>query len=222
MSKLQRVINIYLSPTEVISELRESSDWFFPLVLLISVSLISSLLLLPSVIIPVQVEGIKANPNFTLEQKNMMLQSLQGPYPYVTTVISTFLGQVIILLILAGVLNVIGFIFGGQKVAFKSLFSAVCYVGLIGIIETIFLSIVMYLQKTINTGLNLGLFIKAEGYLGKLLRSLDFFGIWQTALLALVLIVFFKYSKVKAFLIMFGLYFALIASLALINIPGLG
>lgn len=222
MSKLQRVINIYLSPTEVISELRESSDWFFPLVLLISVSLISSLLLLPSVIIPVQVEGIKANPNFTLEQKNMMLQSLQGPYPYVTTVISTFLGQVIILLILAGVLVVIGFIFGGQKVAFKSLFSAVCYVGLIGIIETIFLSIVMYLQKTINTGLNLGLFIKAEGYLGKLLRSLDFFGIWQTALLALVLMVFFKYSKVKAFLIMFGLYFALIASLALINIPGLG
>lgn len=221
MSKLQRVINIYLSPTEVISELRESSDWFFPLVLLISVSLISSLLLLPSVIIPVQVEGIKANPNFTLEQKNMMLQSLQGPYPYVTTVISTFLGQVIILLILAGVLVVIGFIFGGQKVAFKSLFSAVCYVGLIGIIETIFLSIVMYLQKTINTGLNLGLFIKAEGYLGKLLRSLDFFGIWQTALLALVLMVFFKYSKVKAFLIMFGLYFALIASLALVNIPGL-
>ncbi len=222
MNKLQKVINIYLSPTEVISELRESNDWVFPLVLLIAVSLISSLLLLPSVIIPVQVEGIKANPNYTLEQKNMMLQSFQGPYPYITTVISTFLGQVVILLILAGILVGIRFIFGGQKVPFKNLFSAICYVGLIGVIETVFLSITMYLNKSINTSLNLALFVKAEGYLGRLFRSLDFFGIWQAALLAIVLMVFFKYSRVKAFSIIFGLYFAFIASLALINIPGMG
>lgn len=223
MGKLKRIINIFLSPAEVFEELKNESDWLLPLSIIIVVSLLSTLLLLPSVIIPNQAEMIAKNPNLTLEQKNASMAYLKGPFLYVTTIFSTTIMPIIVFAILAGVVMLIRGIFGGEKVKFKKVFSAVIYTGLIGSLGTLFNSIVMYTQKTINVGLNLALILpQTTGFLQRLYKGITVFGLWQVILMGILLTVFYKYSKRKAFTIIFTLWIIWKIGVSLVSIPGMG
>lgn len=221
MEKLKRVLNIYFSPAEVFSKLKEKQDWLFPLVLVLIVSLFSSYLLLPSVILPSQVEQITSNSNLSLEQKNELMTRMTGIYPYITTTIGSVVGIIVSTLFMACIIIVIRFIFGGKKVGFKHVFSAVAYIGVINILATIFISLIMYTTGDTTTGLNLGLFIDMRNYFGRVLSGIGFFGIWQTILYGILLMVFYKYSKVKAFSIMFSLYLIWRLLISLFHFPGL-
>ncbi|MEJ6950286.1 YIP1 family protein [Natronospora cellulosivora (SeqCode)] len=220
MGRVKRMVNIFLSPTEVFEELKEKSDWLIPLLLILIVSLLLSYFIL-DVTIPTMIEEVHANPDLSAMEREQQIAYLESPIMYVSSVIGGFLGNIIIYLILAGVFVLISFVFGGEKIAFKNIFSGAVYVGLIGILASIFAGLITYSTGELSTGLTLGLFLPASGYLERLIGGISIFGIWQVILYSLMLMVFYNYSKKKAFSIMFALYGGMVFILSLFYfIPG--
>ncbi len=206
MEKVKRLFNVYLAPAETFSDLKEKSDWIFPFVVVLLISILISFLILP-VSLPVQVEQIRNNPDFSIEQKNDIIERLQGVFPYISGGIGVILGIVLTYFFMSGFITLVRFIFGGEKIGFKHVFSAVAYIGTLNILASLFTALIIYSTGDLTTGLSLGLFFpEASGYLARLIGGISLFGVWQTVLYAILLIVFYKYSKVKAFSIMFGSY----------------
>ncbi len=209
MNGLKRIINIFLAPVAVFEEMKSKAGWLLPLSLYLLISLLSTYLLLPTVIIPNQIAMISANPELTIEQKNAFIAGAGGATPYITATITALLLIPLLFLFLAGLVALIRVVFGGEAFSFKKIFAATCYIGLIGSLGTILTSIIMYTQNIIDAAFNLALFFPgASGFAGRLLSGISVFGLWQTALFALLLMAFYQYSRVKAFSIMFVLYLA--------------
>ncbi|ACL69019.1 YIP1 family protein [Halothermothrix orenii] len=212
MSPWSKMVNIFLSPEEVFMDLKEKSDWVVPLVTILVISLLTTFILLPSVIIPKQVEQITNNPNLSLEQKNKSLEIIHGPVNYFITIIGSVLGMFIGVLILSGGLMLIRVIFKGEKVPFKNVFSGAVYTSLIPALGSIITTILSYYQNSLISSFNLSLFVPElnNKFIKMFIERITLFGVWEVILIGLMLSIFYKYSKKKAFSIAFGVYFILI------------
>ncbi len=206
MEKIKKLLNVYLAPAETFTDLKEKSDWIFPFIVVLLISIMINFLILP-VSLPVQVEQIRNNPDFSIEQKNVIIQRLQGTFPYISGAIGVVIGVLLTYFLMSGFISLVRFIFGGKKIGFKHLFSAVAYIGALNILASIFSAFIIYSTGDLTTGLSLDLFFpEASGYFARLIGGISLFGVWQTVLYAILLSVFYKYPKVKAFSIMFGSY----------------
>lgn len=222
LTRLARIINVIVSPLEVFKDLKNNSDWLILLSLIIIVATISTFTLLPTVIIPSRIEQVTVNQQLSIEQKNQFIASLQGVTPYISSLLSTLILIIISFLIISSIISMVRFFFGGEKVEFKYIFTAVCYAGIVSSIATIFNSIFIYTQQTLTTGLSLSLFLNnLQGFTARFFSSIELFGIWETILFSLILVSFYNYSKVKSFSIMFSLYFIWKIIIALLPLPGL-
>lgn len=217
MTRLSKLVNIFLSPVDVFNELKDKSDWVFPLLILILVGAISTLVLLPNVITPQQVDKIINNPDLSVEQKNAALQYMKGPFMYIFPLLGVFIGVPVVYLVLAGALIVVRLVFGGDSISFKKLLSAVAYIGIVGALGQVFGTLVALSQKTLNVSLSPGLFLtKSDSLVYEILNKLDIFTIWETILFGLLLMVFYRYSRAKAFSIVFGFLALLIVGTSIL------
>lgn len=217
MRRLSKLVNIFLSPVDVFNELKDKSDWVFPLLILILVGAISTLVLLPNVITPQQVDKIINNPDLSVEQKNAALQYMKGPFMYIFPLLGVFIGVPVVYLVLAGALIVVRLVFGGDSISFKKLLSAVAYIGIVGALGQVFGTLVALSQKTLNVSLSPGLFLtKSDSLVYEILNKLDIFTIWETILFGLLLMVFYRYSRAKAFSIVFGFLALLIVGTSIL------
>lgn len=217
MEKIKRMLNIFLAPSETFSALKEESDWIFPLFIVLLVSITISMIIIP-VSLPVQVEHIRSNPDISIEQKNVLIQRLEGVFPYITNAIAVVLVLLFTYFFMTGFIMLIRFIFGGKKLDFKHVFSAVAYIGFLNILASAFMALIIYGTGNLNTSLSIALFLpEMGGYVGRLISNISIFGLWQTGLYAILLTVFYKYTKTKAFSIMFGSYFIFVLLFSLVN-----
>ncbi|MFP4662287.1 MAG: YIP1 family protein [Halanaerobiales bacterium] len=220
MEKIKRLMNLYLSPTETLSEVKEKSDWLFPGIVLLISAVIYAVLIIP-ITMPAQIEAYKNNPDLTVEQKNALIEGAQGIFPYIGGAVGAILMTVLILFIMAGFVILIRFIFGGNKVGFKHVFSAVAYISTINLLSYIFGLIVTYATGDLIADISINLLFPglSSSYLGRVIGGISVFGVWQAVLYSLLLIVFYNYSKVKAFSIMGVSYLILLLITAISIFP---
>ena len=206
MEKIKRMANIYLAPSETFSDVKEKNDWLFPFIIVLLISLTVNFLIIP-VSLPAQVQQIRNNPNLSIEQKNTSITMLQGIYPYISNAIVVLIVLVFTYFFMSGFISLIRFIFGGEKIAFKHVFSAVAYISVLNILASVFSYLIITSTGDLTASLSLSLFFPGlSGYLGRVIGGISLFGVWQTFLYGVLLIVFYKYSRVKAFSIMFSSY----------------
>ncbi|MFW6034771.1 MAG: YIP1 family protein, partial [Halothermotrichaceae bacterium] len=187
---------------------KEKEDWLFPIIILLVVAVIVTLIQTP-INIEKQIEYYTNNPDISVEQKNTMIEQTKGIFPYIGGSITIIIIVLFSLTFMAGVFYGIRFLFGGEKVGFKHLFSAVCYTGLINVLAYIFALIVIFTSDK-TQGLTLSAFLpNIKGFLQYLFGSISLFGIWQTVLYGLILNVFYKYNKSKSFTISFSVFLIL-------------
>ncbi|MEJ6952014.1 YIP1 family protein [Natronospora cellulosivora (SeqCode)] len=194
-------LKIFYKPREVFHYCKEESNWIVPLFIVIVICLISAHILVPNLIIPDQIERFANNPNLAAEQRETNINFLNSSFHYFTEYISTAFTRVIYYPLLAFLLTLLPLVFKAEPISYKYLFSAVIYTGIINSLGFLADSILKLQSGTLDIGLNLSLLFDNFdlGRLNYLFQSINIVGIWQVILLSMLISIFFKYSKIKAF-----------------------
>ena len=205
MPTLTKLYYLFFSPVNLFKRIKERGGWFFPFFLLILLSLITSYLLLPDVIIPEQIETIREDEELQPDDREMRIEYFKSTYHLLSSYFSRAGGYVFSYLIIAFLLTVVIIPFGGQSIGYGKAFSAAAYIAIIRGIVSVVESFIILQSGNLDFGFNLAMVIsEIEGYLYYLFRNINFFNIWQVILFAICLQVFYKYSKKKAYLLMFS------------------
>ena len=206
MTKLNKLVNIFLDPVAVFEELRENKDWIFPLIIVLIAALISSLLIYNVITSDEFMEEIQREMEAEMPAGQEMDMSYMNIVYFFSTVL---LG----LLVTVGAYLVLGFflwLFGkfvGRDIPFSRTFSATIYIGIVGALGSILTAILVFFQKDPEAVINLALiFPNLEGVVGTISEQLNIFGLWQAILFALAVSVFYRLARWKSLVIVIGIW----------------
>ncbi|MFW5999354.1 MAG: YIP1 family protein [Halanaerobiaceae bacterium] len=213
MKKLKRMGNIFLEPAAVFEELKGEKDWVFPLVIIIIMALISSLLVYSVVSSPEYIEQMEQEMREEMteedrEGQEVDMSSMTYVY-FISIVVTGVAGAVITYLVLALLLWLPGK-FGLKEYNYSRLFSASAYIGIVGGLGSILQAVLVYMQRDVEVGVNLGLlFPGAGGITGTILEQISIFTVWAVILAAVAFSVFYdirKWKTIPAFLLLWSLW----------------
>ncbi len=216
---LQRILGIVLTPRATFKALSRSIglwDLLAPLLILLVVSLGSQVLVGP-LTIEDQRQQVLQNQNLPDEQRDIMLERLDGtaairPGALIFGRVATIAWYAI----LGGVIMFFGsFVLGGQA-SYKEALAVVLYATLVYVIEMA-VKIPLILQ-TGSTRVSTSMALLLPASLGgtliyRFFNNLDFFAIWKVLLVALGVALVFKVDEKKARMVLVGAW-ALVMFLA--------
>jgi len=137
-----------------------------------------------------------------------------------TTPISQVIGFPLVTAIFAGILlGIFNALLGGDA-SFKQVYAIIAHSGLIGALQTIFSVPIQYLQETMSSPTNLGIFapfLEENSFMARLLGSLDLFQIWGLLSLAIGLGVLYKRKTAPIATTLFLVYFVIVAVIAAVR-----
>ncbi len=204
---MDRLINLYIAPKKVFTELRERPIWFLPLVVvLILVTAISILTVSQTkdFIIAEQEDAMRERgmPEEHIEQA---LRITSGPMLYIGAGINPIIYTIVILLLFSTVIKY-GLLIFGIETIFKKVFAVVTFSSLVKIPACI-LRLVLILvtgSPLVSTSLTLffpGLNYKSFWY--RILSGFDFFMVWEMILVSLGITIITEGKKENAFILVF-------------------
>ncbi len=206
---LRRMLKIFYAPTSVFAEIKNKEAgiyWLTPLVIILIAVIISSYLVIPNIIIPQQIERTVEQIDDEAEVENR-IEYFTSSYHYYTSFFAEIGKKLSFFFILALLLSMLQLYFGGEKLTYSYFFTGVVYVGIIKSVGLIFDSYLQYRVSSFEAGLHLAaVFPEASGYWSHFLRTLTLFSFWQVILLAIMLKVFYNYSKRKSYFLMFSIW----------------
>ena len=180
----RRIIGIFTAPRAVFEYLRESPRALGAMVVVCVVALLATVPL-TKIIIQDQVEKMQAKPNMTPEA----IAKATGVMN-VTVPIFAVLGNVVIIVVLAGLYLFLANIILGGATNYKKMLAGVAHVSLIGILSSIVRVPLILAKGTSDVTLSPAIFLPSEShntFLYHLLSQCDLFVIWMLGLAALAI-----------------------------------
>ncbi len=206
---VQRIFGIFAAPRATFAALTQSIgvwDLLAPFLILVVLSVGSQVLIGP-LAIEEQQQKILQSERYTDEQKDVILERMEGalnkPTRYVMGIVTTTIWYAI----LGGVVMFFGaFILGGQA-TYRDTLAVVLYASLVGVVESIVkIPLILQMGTTkVETGLALLLPGSLDGTLiYRFFHRLDIFIMWKVFLVALGVALIYKVEEKKARIVFFG------------------
>jgi len=209
---LLRIFKIFYDPHSVFRSIRDKDEgivWLTPFIFIIIGTVVYSLIVVPHVIIPEQIERMQQNDDLEEDVLSSQIGYLETSYHFYTSIFAEVGKQLFYYLILAFILSSMQIILGGKKASYGHFFSGVVYVGIIKTAGLIIQGYMQYQQSSSAAGTHLAaVFTEITGFGRHFLHTLNLFSLWQVILLAIMLQVIYGYSKKKSYIVMFFIWFS--------------
>ncbi|MEO0083155.1 MAG: YIP1 family protein [candidate division WOR-3 bacterium] len=211
------IFEIYFSPTRYFLKIKEKPHYLIPLILVVIITIIGSLITLTTIKPEQKIIELREQ-NIPEEQVERAEKYLKGPMPYIFAIIASIIivpiGLLIVSLIFNFLLPLINV--SGQ---FLVSFSVVVGAALVRLPAIIIRTLLTVIKGSPFVQTNLALFIpmiSKNTFIFRLLAKLDFFTIWEVALIAFGLqTVYDIKDKNKCYYLVFGiwLFYIIVTSL---------
>lgn len=204
METISNIIDTIIRPVKVFKHSKYQKNWIPLLVIIIIICLFSAYLIVPATIAK-QIENVHTDDTKNEKIKEDTFAYLNSSYHHFSTYLSTVFTKVIYYPILAFFLTILPLTFGGKGIKYSRLFTGVLYIGVINSFGFLLDSILKLKLNNIDIGLNLALFFNSSNlYFNSFLEVINIFGLWQVILLTILVSIYFNYTKIKSFLIIFN------------------
>ncbi|MEO0084257.1 MAG: YIP1 family protein [candidate division WOR-3 bacterium] len=202
------IFEIYFSPTRYFLKIKEKPHYLIPLILVVIITIIGSLITLTTIKPEQKIIELREQ-NIPEEQVERAEKYLKGPMPYIFAIIAAIIivpiGLLIVSLIFNFLLPLINV--SGQ---FLVSFSVVVGAALVRLPAIIIRTLLTVIKGSPFVQTNLALFIpmiSKNTFIFRLLAKLDFFTIWEVALIAFGLqTVYDIKDKNKCYYLVFGIW----------------
>lgn len=204
---MNKLIDIFFSPTKVFSGLKEKPDWLKPfIVVLVIVAIVGVLTYVFSRdAIFAQQEEIMRERGLSEEQIEQAQNIARSPVVVILTGISGAFSIAVILVLFTLILFLLVPLFGG-KAQFPVILSVVCYAAMITAFGGILRLVLVAITKNPLSNFSPAAFaggIEKTSFLFRLLLGVDLFVIWEMILVALGLNVTSDLKKENAYILVF-------------------
>ena len=223
-----RAIRVLFAPAQVFTELERKPEWLVPIIICVLVAILSSIILIPSVILPHQRELLEER-GLTEEQMEAARPWLEGGRTMIIAVVTSVVGTPIVLLIVAGVFHLVcGLLLGGQA-NFVRTFSVASFAWMVSLPESIVKVPLALASKSAEVQTSLGLLMARDPAAGfgyrfvqSFLAHIDIFSVWKVLLLAIGVSVMFRFTRQKSYYVAGGIWvvYILLASALGSVMPG--
>ena len=212
---LARIVGVILSPKEAMQDIARHPTWLIPLLLLVLTGVLSGYFL-QDLIWQQAMEQIQNNPKLSPDQIQQSLATAEK-----ITKIGAIAGPLIFVpllyLLFAGVLLFTGNILLGGEARFKTIFSVVCWSGMVSIVGSLITIPIMLSRGAMVSATSLT-FLAPEAEMQSvtyfLLSQFDLFYLWWLAVMGVGLAAAYKFTIQKGIVIVFSWWvvYLLIAS----------
>jgi len=198
MSVLQRIYGVFVSPKATFADIARQPDWMVPFMLgLIGAAL--SGFYMQDLIWEMTREQMQNNPNIAPDQLETTLQAAEG-WIRISSWLMPPLTTALMYAVIAGILLFTGNVLLGGEARFKPVFSAVCWSGLVNILNSVVNIPIMRSRGELVSATNLtflapGAEMQSPTYF--LLSQLDLFYIWWVALIGMGFAAVYQYPPRK-------------------------
>jgi len=217
LSQMERVVDTFVAPSKTFTDVRRSTSWWLPYILIVLVSYGLAFAVSQKVGWTQLVDNtLRENPKTEEKMANMTPQQLamqqkgteyvfKGLFYGSPITTGIFLG--IIALVMWGTIN---FGFGGTS-SFMQVFCVINYAWLIACLKSVLAIILLYVGKTGESftmdsmvGTDLGYYIDTPGALKTFLTSIDVFQIWMMIVLGIGLAIVARTKRSSGLIAVFG------------------
>ncbi len=204
---LQRIINVFISPTSLFEYLRAKPDFIIPVILAILISMFSGYRFY-DMAIDYRISKLEQNDRIPAERRDLMMDQLEasktGARRIINIVIIPPIAILIIYSLVSAIFLLIGNVFLGGKALFKQIFSAYSYSYLIVILLGSIVKIPLMLSKnSLQVDMSPAILFPrlAEGSaLYNFISNLDVFTVWFIIVFGIGFAVIYRFSKLKGIL----------------------
>jgi len=209
---MNKIIDIFTSPTKVFASLKEKPEWVIPFIIILVVVALSAALtvsMTKETIIAKQ-EEVMRERGMTEEQIEQALKVSSGPIIVISSTIGAAVFIAIVLLLFAFLVNLLIPLFGGTG-AFKRVFSVVCFSALIKVPSALLKVILIGITKSPYVTTSLALFVPGlakDSFGYKVLAGFDFFIIWEMVLVSLGISITNEIERKNAYILVFIIWIA--------------
>ena len=200
------IFDIYFSPTQYFTRTKEKPKWLIPIIIVVVVAILLTLVVM-STFSPEQKLAQLRERNLTPEQMERAQHFMSGPFAMISGVVSAIIVVPLALLIAALVFNFLLPLIGTNGV-FLVTFSTVVGAALVRIPGMIIRMILILIKKTpfVHTSFALFFPMLSKGYFFRLMSKLDFFTIWEVALIGLGLKTIYSIKDKRSYYLVFGVW----------------
>lgn len=207
---MDKIINIFFSPSKVFPSLKEKPSWALPLIIVLiftALTAVVTVIATKDVALAKQEEILKER-GMSDEQIQQAKAFMTGPLPIVMGAIGAIVITAVILLIFALLINVLLPALGGVG-SFARVFSVVSHSALVMVPGNIVRLLLIVLTKSIYATTSLAAFTPNLGRNSiafQLLGSLDLFVIWEMVLVTMGIRITNDIKKNNAYILVFGIW----------------
>jgi hypothetical protein len=200
------IFDIYFSPTKYFTRTKEKPKWLIPIIIIVVVAILLTLVVM-STFSPEQKLAQLRERNLTPEQMERAQHFMNGPFAMISGIVSAIIVVPLALLIAALVFNFLLPLIGTNGV-FLVTFSTVVGAALVRIPGMIIRMILILIKKTpfVHTSFALFFPMLSKGYFFRLMSKLDFFTIWEVALIGLGLKTIYSIKDKRSYYLVFGVW----------------
>ena len=208
MNFFQRLIGVFMSPEDTFEDVKKSPKWVAPLILVLLVTLLFTMLITP-ISVPEQMAKQREKMADQGMSETQIDQALETGMRFakIGAPIAAIFGTMAIMAVLAAILLFLGNILLGGGCRFVDMWSLVIYSYFIPLLGMLIKLPLILSKQTIDVPLGLGTFIDSgTSFIYQLMKTMEIFAIWQFVVMAIGFAVFYKFSKIKAFITVFALF----------------
>lgn len=218
MSWWKPLYEVLYAPARVFSAMVEKPRWLAALLAVMLATAAVTAVIMKPIVMPEQIERIAKNPDIPEDQRQAIIDRMEGPMVLWSGLIGALVSQPVVLLIIA--LAYWGlFSFLGGKAVFKHMFSAAVHGALVSIPASLIKVPLMFAMGTAKVHASLALLLSPdaeETFLYRLLAQADLFAVWSLVIMAVGFSVYSGVKRNTSYWATFGLWAAwILASSAL-------
>ncbi|MCI0657137.1 MAG: YIP1 family protein [Acidobacteria bacterium] len=216
MSFVQRLINIFVSPSKVFHALAARPVWIGPLILItLYVFTLNSAVFMTKTGEEALKQQIRESPQGANMPEESMGQAVG--FGKVIAAVSVLIGVPVITFAGAGIVYLLFSVLLGGEATYKQTLSAWAHTGLIGLVGGLVQTGMIFMKGSLKSSTTLSAFLpflEESSFLFKVFQGLDVFLIWQLAVLSIGMGIMNRVGTRKAAIALFSALLAIVVIIA--------
>lgn len=201
------IFDVYFSPTNYFNKLKEKPQWLIPLIIIVVIAILMTVITLVTFGPEKRIAQLKEQ-NIPPEQLEKAEQFMKSPLSNIISVATVIIYIPVTLLLVSLIFHFILPLIGTSG-KYLMTFSIIVGAGLVRVPQMIVKMILTLIKGTPYVHTSFALFVPMlakNSFIFRLLSKLDFFTIWEIALIGLGLQTIYLIKDKKSYYLVFGLW----------------